>query len=273
VAAHLLYFWHLPYDWLGASWAVNIFCMISGFVISKLVTERSEPYEIYISRRFLRLWPVFILCSLFNILAEHKPFGELFIAHALMFQGLFFGESSVYYLKPSWSVSLEWQFYLIAPAFIALVMRLKRARWFLALGLAMYLPISGRLIWHWFMDYKNWYSCWPMGSMLYIRIGFFYIGILAYYYWPRLAGWQMPKWTQPLVYLGSISYVTYLVHWPILVLLSPRPNAGITIVLTVAASIMLHHWVEHPFIRLGKKLTVKTELSHDSPRSRIQEVV
>ena len=44
--------------WAGL-YAVLVFIIISGFVITHLVTERSEPYRDYLLRRFMRIFPLF----------------------------------------------------------------------------------------------------------------------------------------------------------------------------------------------------------------------
>lgn len=42
--------------------AVNVFIILSGFVIFHLLNTKKERYERYIARRFLRLFPAYTKC-------------------------------------------------------------------------------------------------------------------------------------------------------------------------------------------------------------------
>jgi peptidoglycan/LPS O-acetylase OafA/YrhL len=128
---------------------VSVFIIISGFVITHLIMERQEPYGPYIVRRFMRIYPLFVVtCALgaavlplyvagmknagwdagnyfADILAsQNAHLGWHLIAHGLMLHGAIPDNilpfASYAFLGPAWSLSLEWQFYLIAPAVILL---------------------------------------------------------------------------------------------------------------------------------------------------------
>jgi peptidoglycan/LPS O-acetylase OafA/YrhL len=129
--------------------AVQTFIIISGFVITHLLLERREPYLPYITRRFLRIYPIYFVCLCFGIVAMYlhfaafadRPWGDLvpqpdlffaelnslknhgvlphLIAHLLLLHGAISDNvlqvSQFMFLGPAWSLSLEWQFYLVAP--------------------------------------------------------------------------------------------------------------------------------------------------------------
>src|SRR5690242_3337403 len=65
VLAHLAFVSNLYARGLGgvlrqlAAPAVFVFIIISGFVITHLLHERSEPYSTYLLRRFMRIFPLF----------------------------------------------------------------------------------------------------------------------------------------------------------------------------------------------------------------------
>jgi peptidoglycan/LPS O-acetylase OafA/YrhL len=68
----------------------------------------------------------------------------------------------------------------------------------------------------------------------------------------------------PLVRLGQLSYVVYLVHVPVLKILRRRlPGAGVIsstligLVLTLVISIAIHVLVERPALRLKERLSVE----------------
>ena len=77
-----------PVGWFIAQagfWAVAVFVMISGFVISHLLIEKSEPYGAYIVRRLMRLLPAFLVASVLGagavtwaaVAAAHSPLSAI----------------------------------------------------------------------------------------------------------------------------------------------------------------------------------------------------
>jgi peptidoglycan/LPS O-acetylase OafA/YrhL len=144
-------------------YAVEVFIVISGFVITNLIIEKHEPYPIYIARRFLRIYPVYVVCLTLGILATplgidallHYPlsrphvvehfskelagYREQLWPHVLLHLTMFHGatpntilqEAQYIFLPPAWSLSLEWQFYLVAPA---AVWAAQRRGWNIALA-------------------------------------------------------------------------------------------------------------------------------------------
>jgi peptidoglycan/LPS O-acetylase OafA/YrhL len=136
--------------------AVFTFIVISGFVITHLIVTRPEPYPAYIGRRFLRLFPVYLVCLAIGVIttigfdqailaqpwgAQSPPLDEFnrqiislhahpyahLLAHLTMLHGLIpdqvLDNASLIFLSPAWSLSLEWQFYLVAPLIIAAAQR------------------------------------------------------------------------------------------------------------------------------------------------------
>jgi len=130
--------------------AVRVFIIISGFVITHLVLTKAEPYGLYIARRFLRIFPAYLVCLAIGILIAplsvdavetyrysepyqlrdflivaqqyHHHLWAHIVAHLLLLQGVLSNhvlpQSQMMFLPPAWSLSLEWQFYLVAPAWI-----------------------------------------------------------------------------------------------------------------------------------------------------------
>jgi peptidoglycan/LPS O-acetylase OafA/YrhL len=159
----------LSYIRLAGDWAVQLFIIISGFVITHLLLARREPYLIYIGRRALRLFPAYLVSlalaivilpstiEAFHVLPWHDP-GQVqhfavqsdqvaqgntalhVFLHALMLHGAIpnnlLPESEYMFLTPAWSVSLEWQFYLIAPFVVMMLLneRLRHALPVIAIG-------------------------------------------------------------------------------------------------------------------------------------------
>jgi len=116
--------------------AVLLFIVISGFVITHLILAEREPYPLFIARRFLRIYPVYLVCLALGVwtalrfgVAAPEPgrFVPQLLVHLLLLQGAVPDEllrnASMTFVGPAWSLSLEWQFYLIAPLVLALLRR------------------------------------------------------------------------------------------------------------------------------------------------------
>lgn len=127
--------------------AVAVFIIVSGFVITHLLITKQEPYGPYLARRAMRLAPLYlsmvaaaiILRPLYlqaytnpfatggdmrvaRIALENASFAEHISLHLVGLHGVvpdtLLPYSSTAFLSPSWSISLEWQFYIVAPLVI-----------------------------------------------------------------------------------------------------------------------------------------------------------
>jgi peptidoglycan/LPS O-acetylase OafA/YrhL len=139
---------------LDGGHAVSVFIVLSGFVITSLLRSRREGYAAFITRRFFRLYPAYLVCLVVAAalgLAGVMPLragdstGE-FAAHVLAHLTLLHGavpsvvlpNASGSILNPAWSISTEWQFYLLVPVLFWLLRIRPRLGWagFLALAAA-----------------------------------------------------------------------------------------------------------------------------------------
>ena len=55
---------------MHGAYAVNVFMMMSGFVIANLLADKNESYNVFLARRFLRIYPVFLVALAVAILAR-----------------------------------------------------------------------------------------------------------------------------------------------------------------------------------------------------------
>jgi peptidoglycan/LPS O-acetylase OafA/YrhL len=163
VFSHLAYI--SAFNARGASWflrsigppSVLVFLIISGFVITHVILEKRESYGSYLVKRFARIFPLlavtcfvgFFSNDLLALAVGDRSFGDAefakvaadvaasnhshlpmhLLAHFFMFHGAIpnavLMHSEYAFNMPAWSISLEWQFYVLAPLII-FVLRDKR---------------------------------------------------------------------------------------------------------------------------------------------------
>lgn len=127
------------------SYAVDVFIMLSGFVIFFMIDSKEQNYLEYISQRFFRIFPIYLFVLVLSVcfidfvrdvlqLVSNSPSTgrrlELIneyhnnsfyhiLSHLTLLQGIIpdflLKDSSYTIIGQAWSVSVEWQFYLLAP--------------------------------------------------------------------------------------------------------------------------------------------------------------
>ena len=180
--------------------AVDVFIILSGFVIFNLLDGRKETYKHFITRRFLRLFPVFFVFLMFSIVIERivlsaylawphatplvktllvnstEDFPARLVSHLTMLHGLIpdvlLPNNGMALLPPSWSVSLEWQYYLVAPLMVYCINH-RNAKYFLGL-------IAGMLLLNFIPHGRIWGA-----PALPEKLAFFGIGMASNYLWRR----------------------------------------------------------------------------------------
>ncbi|AWC20848.1 Acyltransferase family protein [Aminobacter sp. MSH1] len=250
-----------PLDVVGTpAQGVVGFTIVSGFVITHLITKAQEPFGLYIWRRFLRLFPLMAFCLLAvlaiqlydpRILAFDKQYASAYIVtHATMLHGVLPNEilpaSATAILGPAWSISLEWQFYLVAPV---LILALFSERYAVFAAVVVFALIAAPDTWELFGRTFT----FPHGAFLPTSLTFFLIGIVTYRMGEHIRAlgalslplcvltvilvfgvtrsYPLAIWSavllamfnsaalnsffanRTLVYLGQISYSVYLIHW------------------------------------------------------------
>lgn len=155
--------------------AVDVFVILSGFAIASLMMKREEPYRLYLARRFFRIFPVYLLFLLLSAavaplaldiwqgapvngymreprieFAQHSlaNFWPHLMAHLTGLHGVvprdLLQHSDYALLGQAWSISLEWQFYLVAPFLFGVLYDLSARRALIALGVIAALVLLGR---------------------------------------------------------------------------------------------------------------------------------
>lgn len=178
--------------------AVKVFIIVSGFVICHLILSRPETYSKYITRRAFRIVPIYFFClavamlirPLYEIAYTQLPwvyasdmrieraqlemanFWQHLLLHLTVLHGVVPEEvlrySSTAFLAPAWSLSLEWQFYLLAPIVIGVLVRCNI--WSLAVSAAAFLC-------YWLVTASSY--TWAQPSFIAIAAPYFLVGIFS----------------------------------------------------------------------------------------------
>jgi len=275
---------------VAAHRAVSIFIIISGFVIANLLLERKESYVPYITRRFLRIYPLYLVCLCAGIFATHlhslaftaHPWGQYvpqpeliaaearslagngfywnLVAHLSLLHGAIpsgiLGVSEYTFLAPAWSLSLEWQFYLVAPLIVAalanrsgrIVVSMAAVAGYVAFRLGWlgeffdpsFLPgaalqfatgIATRLVFSKLPKFTR----YPVAGVILV-FGFIFVShdLLPFIFWIAFVAWMRTERppdnpgvgvercceiafnSKLAIFLGKRSYSTYLIHAPII---------------------------------------------------------
>jgi len=209
--------------------AVDVFIILSGFVIFYLLESANERYWPFIVRRFLRLYPCYLLCLVVSILmtqgnldilqsipwtTERIAVAQTIIltsldnfwpniaSHIVLLQGAVppslipYGEYA--FLGQAWSISLEWQFYLVAPLLFLICK--KQRRW------ALYLLLASVCIAYWGTGFKfgeGW---------IFRQATYFFIGISSFYIW-RADFRLSPIWIMILMPLSITAVYLIVPRW------------------------------------------------------------
>lgn len=268
----LTFGWGLPLIDRNAL-AVDVFILLSGFVIARLIDRKREHFGRYITRRAFRLFPLYLVAlvastillpvqqaawtslpftttsniarialaqqALANVPAQlgvHLPLIQGVIPQSLL------PGAAYTLLGQAWSISLEWQFYLLAPFFMWAL--LARRRWPLVVVVVALLCYSARFFPGAFLGAKILHFC--IGICCYLAIErrvdrYLWIGVasglslavvavggnlqvIPLAIWGavlvstvalplRPVGWLAGLLgSKPAVHFGELSYSIYLVH-------------------------------------------------------------
>lgn len=149
---------HLPGGFVG----VDIFFVISGFLISQIALSLSEKgqwsYSRFYTRRINRIFPALVLVLLVNMalgwyalvpnefqsLGKHIAGSAGFIVNFLLWgeAGYFDAAASTKPLLHMWSLAIEEQFYIVWPIVMTTIMGLARRRAFILLACLILISLA-----------------------------------------------------------------------------------------------------------------------------------
>lgn len=213
--------------------SVDIFIIISGFVIFYLLDNKNEKYKRFIIRRFFRLWPLFIILFAIGIptsilsLSNLHEFSDLYPKssaaaelgverihswwdhiyihiglHLPMLHGIvpdaIVPSAPSAFLGPAWSISLEWQFYLIAPFVFGFLVSKSKSKTAI---------VSAATLFLFFLAIKL--PKVQFGAFLPMHVEYFYLGGLSYFVFRWLRSQPLPFSLTPLSLAAAIfAYVS-----------------------------------------------------------------
>jgi peptidoglycan/LPS O-acetylase OafA/YrhL len=156
---------------------VPIFFVISGFIISHVIQRPNCTFIKFVIRRFWRLWPFYVICTLFYsliyLLQRDLPASELGLSYGSYLKSLFFFPQFDFpVLHPGWSLEHEVIFYLYASIFGVLLSN-KKLLFFMFI-----LSIASVLWWFVLPDLWNWHLLDPANI-------YFFIGVLTHFLWSK----------------------------------------------------------------------------------------
>lgn len=274
----------------SASAAVSTFFILSGFAIASMLQSRPQSYRQFLVGRAFRIYPVYFVCLMlgwgstvltpfvlqtaswrstyyFTPIASFSR-SELaatpmhMLLHLSLLQGLvpenWLSNSSATLLAPGWSITVEWQYYLLAPLLLWLarsldgVLVVALLAWLgVHYGAALQNPFPASVLHHLPMfglgiasqrlyaslgsdaDSRAWLSraaIGLLGAALVVPWHAFALGGWAIAFGcmfargdgvvARVFGLVRSGLRHPWTQLlGAISYPLYLVHWPLIIAL------------------------------------------------------
>lgn len=327
---------------LATAIPVDIFICLSGFFIAKALDKNNSTYGPYIIRRAFRIIPTYLVAMslaivFFNVRMNARvdipwntpiqitavenywhsiesSFAAYLLPCFMLLQGLIpdqvLPNSGSAFLAPAWSLTLEWQFYLIAPLLSSILLFRWGKEVIVTLSLILLLVITnsgltfsygsfilvklpvfvvGMLTHSLFLTNRSSQKNGLMIALIALFVGLItksFAGFISVTLWSVFAiafnlsskynktlvvsllnACKSPLNNRVLIRLGVLSYSTYMIHILVIdLILVMAERLGylhsdfvglfvvLSIIITYSTSIVMHRFIEVPFINYGKKV-------------------
>jgi peptidoglycan/LPS O-acetylase OafA/YrhL len=209
----------------GEHLRVQIFCILSGFVIFLMQSRTRQEYGAFLSGRLRRLYPAYLLAFALSVglsdlflvatreadfgsarqasrlaalLAGQERFAEHVLSHLAMLHGLvpesWLPHAAFTFLGQAWNISTEFQFYLVAPL---LVLGLTTGPWMRRAGSILFCLV----LWWALRD-------WPNPADLAEYAPYFGAGIASFIVWSK--SWIDRRLVNPFTVTGGAGAIFLL---------------------------------------------------------------
>ncbi len=172
----------LMWGWI----AVTMFYVLSGFLIARLILDKGQHanfFKVFYIRRVARTFPIYFVCvALIIVITSLWHFSETYendhfplYAYFTFTQNFWMaatGSIGEHWLAPTWTLALEEQFYLLAPALILFVPRPYLLKLLIAM---MGFAVVARF---WVLDFSS-LNSYASGVLLPTRLDVLAAGVLA----------------------------------------------------------------------------------------------
>ncbi|GGW80667.1 acyltransferase family protein [Alteromonas halophila] len=240
----------------GGFAGVDIFFVISGFLMTKIIASslatNSFSFSSFYLSRIKRILPALsVLClsmlaigwfqlgpDALTTLAKHAVGAVTFVSNVMFWHesGYFDQASSEKWLLHTWSLSVEWQFYLLFPVFLALVCK------FVSLNKLKYVLLFFAAASFWLSLKLGQQSPELNFYLLPSRLWEFMLGGCVWLYTRErnpAAGSKWLQWTGILLMLGAFMLPGTSIHWPGIVTLLPVSGALLFILANHSENILM----------------------------------
>ncbi len=172
----------LMWGWM----AVTMFYVLSGFLIARLILDKGHHanfFKVFYIRRVARTFPIYFVCvglivgitSLWHFSETYENTRFPLYAYFTFTQNFWMaatGSIGEHWLSPTWTLALEEQFYLLAPALILFVPRQHLLKLLVAM---MGFAVVARI---WVLDFTSLHP-YAAGVLLPTRLDVLAAGVLA----------------------------------------------------------------------------------------------
>jgi peptidoglycan/LPS O-acetylase OafA/YrhL len=268
----------------GANHAVLCFLLLSGFSIGHSIKERPSGFLV---RRFWRIYPVYLTCFMLSVLPfvlwipVQRSVNNFVLEPPSFLQGIVhffiaqpFLSRSYRIFNPSWTLGVEWGFYMLAPLFLKLSRNV--LRWLIGLSTAIFWiavnkyslsEIAGplpylALLWVWLLGFYlvcfgGQYTSFLLMCAPLLIIHRFGQEPLGPFLWTATVtliflGSKIPvsaKMKKIMHKMGDLSYSLYLIHvvaFSYFFSIFHSNNGMLMMLFALLMSIIIHYCVELP---------------------------